>query len=1458
MSNVRRPRRPRRLSRRNMHRLMRPEPLESRLLLASDWQNSLAPLDVNHDQHVTSGDVLSTVNFLNKHGARVLAERSEAEAGGRPASVDVNGDGAASASDALSVINYLNGEGEDEAFLQYRIAIFDSTGTTEIETIGLGEEFVVRVFVQDIRMTTRFGVFSAYLDIEYESALASVVPDAFMQLDRTTFETVSVTIMDNQDDFGNGREGDATTPGLIDGAGSFSGSLSPTGPAERELLKFKVKADAVGTVTFVGSPTTEAVGDEGQSPLRDAGLFLQDPPVCPTQSTQVACMGEMMFISDSISIVMDIVAAGDSVTVNEDSGSSDPIDVLSNDSANVGTVILDSFTQPASGEVVRNSDDTFSYTPGPNFFGDDSFSYMVNNGAGATSGATVSITVNPINDGPVNTVPGSQTIDEDNSLVFSGGSISVSDVDADAGSGLEVMLSVSNGSLAVTSSGAAVTGDGSGVVTITGSVADVNAALTGLTYAPNQDFNGSDSLSINTSDQGNFGADGPLSDADTVSVTITPVNDAPMAADDSATTDENAVVIVSPLTNDSDPDGDTLSISTFTQGSNGTVADNGNGTLSYTPNSGYSGNDSFTYTVSDGNGGTDTATVDVTVNPVNDAPVASNDSATTNEDTAVIVSPLTNDTDADGDTLTVSTFTQGTNGSVTDSGNGTLTYTPSDDYNGSDSFNYTVSDGNGETDTAAVSITINPINDAPVNVVPGPQTVFNTEVLSFNNREIQVEDVDAETLEVTLTVSMGTLSLGSTSSVQVWGDNSPSLIAIGTVSAINTALNGLTYDPTDGFVGSDSLAITSSDLGGTGAGGPMTDMDSLTLTVTPPEVPFAAADLFEIEEDSAAANLDVLSNDLPPDPVGGVPNVLTITQLNGQTVTAGLQQTTANGGTLTFNGSTFDYLPASDFFGTDTFTYTIESSPEVGDGPSTANVVIDIHSINDGPVNTVPGSLSIAEDSTLSIANGSSISVEDIDAGADGVTVTLTVSNGTLGVSSTGGGTVTENTGGNTVTLSGTVIQVNGRLGGLTYTPIENFSGLDTLTITTDDNGNTGGLTGDPTASNPLSDIDTVEITIQPVNDPPTIVVPGAQSFIADFDNLFSATNGNAFIISDVDAGENDVQVDLTIGDGSLTISDTSGLSVTGNGTTSVTVMGTVDEINSALAGGMTYRSAAPGDKTLSATVNDLGNTGGGGLSDTGDVPIEVLAFVPSTVGGFVFIDSNDNGMRDLSGGVMEGGLEGVRVSFSGVDAITGKELETMTVTTAADGSYQFMNLRPGTYTFGKDALPHFITGAANFESPVVAATDNRGMVDIGLAGGVSSLGNYFPVRGLNGTFFDGLNHQTPFLAPDGELFDNLLFAIDASDSGSPTTVVSYQGRWAGYDNARIVLAADGKSALVTVREMSTGADMSTTVTFESARLRVRSMGARTTVRVFLSPAMFAEAEAAAPFADNVDAILAS
>jgi len=99
------------------------------------------------------------------------------------------------------------------------------------------------------------------------------------------------------------------------------------------------------------------------------------------------------------------------------------------------------------------------------------------------------------------------------------------------------------------------------------------------------------------------------------------------------------------------------------------------GSVTYTPNANFNGSDSFTYTVSDGNGGTATATVSVTVTPVNDAPVANNDSTNTNEDAPVTVSLVANDTDVENDTLTVSAVSQGANGSVTFAG-GSVTYTP--------------------------------------------------------------------------------------------------------------------------------------------------------------------------------------------------------------------------------------------------------------------------------------------------------------------------------------------------------------------------------------------------------------------------------------------------------------------------------------------------------------------------------------------------------------------------------------------------------------------------------------------------------------------------------------------------------------------------------------------------------------------------------------------------------------
>ncbi|MEC8474026.1 MAG: S8 family serine peptidase [Planctomycetota bacterium] len=179
---------------------------------------------------------------------------------------------------------------------------------------------------------------------------------------------------------------------------------------------------------------------------------------------------------------------------------------------------------------------------------------------------------------------------------------------------------------------------------------------------------------------------------------------APVAVDDTATVAEDSEVSVAVLSNDSDADGDTLTIESFTQGTNGSVVISGSN-LVYTPSTNFNGSDSFTYTINDGTGLTDTATVSVTVTAVNDNPVANDDSATTKEDVAVTIDLVSNDTDIDGDSLSIESVSAASNGSVVNNGNGTVTYTPNAGFFGSDSFTYVVSDGSA-TDTATVSVTV--------------------------------------------------------------------------------------------------------------------------------------------------------------------------------------------------------------------------------------------------------------------------------------------------------------------------------------------------------------------------------------------------------------------------------------------------------------------------------------------------------------------------------------------------------------------------------------------------------------------------------------------------------------------------------------------------------------------------------------------------------------------------------
>ncbi len=240
-----------------------------------------------------------------------------------------------------------------------------------------------------------------------------------------------------------------------------------------------------------------------------------------------------------------------------------------------------------------------------------------------------------------------------------------------------------------------------GVQGAQGGTAVVNQDSTVL-FTPDANFNGVASFSYVLRDAAG------LEPVTLVVITVVPVNDAPVAQDDFIIIDEDTLAQIGVLANDFDVDGDTVSVdSVLQQPANGTVQINPNGTISYTPLANFHGADSFTYRISDGKGGFDEATVSIVVNSVNDAPIAVADSGTTTEDMAITLAVTTNDSDIDGDTVAVSRIvTTPANRAVTINSAGQLVYTPKVDFSGTDSFVYEISDGNGGTRTASVTITV--------------------------------------------------------------------------------------------------------------------------------------------------------------------------------------------------------------------------------------------------------------------------------------------------------------------------------------------------------------------------------------------------------------------------------------------------------------------------------------------------------------------------------------------------------------------------------------------------------------------------------------------------------------------------------------------------------------------------------------------------------------------------------
>jgi hypothetical protein len=231
------------------------------------------------------------------------------------------------------------------------------------------------------------------------------------------------------------------------------------------------------------------------------------------------------------------------------------------------------------------------------------------------------------------------------------------------------------------------------------------------------------------------------------------------------------------------------------------------GTITFTPNANYNGPASFTYTVIDSNGGRATGTVNITVTPVNDAPVAVDDSYSTNEDTALVIAAAAltaNDTDVEGGALSVTSVQGAVNGTVSLVA-GTITFTPTANYAGPASFTYTVSDGNGGSATGIVTISVTPVNDAPVPgnnsflIAPGSTTVLS----NWNLSATDVESA-ADTLEFTVNnVVNGRFELVAAPGTAI-GSFTQAQILLGQVQFVHTGGGAPSFD----LAVSDGSALT--------------------------------------------------------------------------------------------------------------------------------------------------------------------------------------------------------------------------------------------------------------------------------------------------------------------------------------------------------------------------------------------------------------------------------------------------------------------------------------------------------------------------------------------------------------------------------------------------------------------------------------------------------------------------
>ncbi|HAV1510101.1 TPA: tandem-95 repeat protein [Vibrio parahaemolyticus] len=888
-------------------------------------------------------------------------------------------------------------------------------------------------------------------------------------------------------------------------------------------------------------------------------------------------------VNFTVAPVADIVA--DTATVVEDTPTI--IKVLGNDTfeGDDKVVSLDTNNGPANGTVSVNPDGSVTYTPNDNYHGTDSFTYIVTSG-GVSESTTVRVDVTPVNDAPVakddtaitdedtpvtiDVLPNDTDVDGDKlsiqsaSVIEAQGKVEIVDgklvfTPAENFNGdAEITYTVTDGSLtdqatvkvtvnavndtpvvesniadqtlaedftpySIDLNTAFSDVDGELTFSVSGNSNIQVAIVNGIaTITPTADWNGSETLTFTATDPSGESVSQP------VNFTVTPVADIEA---DKTTVVEDTPTIIKVLGNDTFEGKDkVVSLDAENGPKNGTVIVNSDGTVTYTPNDNYVGEDTFTYVVTSG-GVSESTTVEVNVTPVNDAPVAKGDIATTQEDTAVTIDVLPNDTDVDGDTLSIQSASVPSDQGTVEIVDGKLVFTPAENFNGDAEIIYTVTDGQ-LTDEAKVTVTVNPVNDAPTIKVDAVESITE-DAVSTDTVVATLTVRDTDTPEDQLTVSLEnnsngyfvlvgnevkltqagvdavnndelnlkdlTISASVSDGVNPTASDSDSLI-VNRVNDAPTVENAIadqelsedfatyTIDLNDAFKDSDSALnfsvsgnsnVLVSIENGIATISPTADWngsETLTFTATDPSgesisqtVNFTVAPVADIVADKATVVEDtptiikVLGNDTFED--------------DGKVVSLDTNNGPANGTVSVNPDGSVTYTPNDNYVGKDTFTYVVTSG-----GVSESTTV----EVNVTPVNDVP----VAKDDIATTQEDTAVTIDVLpnDTDVDGDKLSI---------------------------QSASVPEAQGKVeivdGKLVFTPAENFNGHAEIIYTVTDGE--------------LTDEAKVTVTVNPVNDAPTIKVDAVESITEDAVNTDTVVA--TLTVRDTDTPEDQLTVSL-------------------------------------------------------------------------------------------------------------------------------------------------------------------------------------------------------------------------------------------------------------------------------------------------------------------------------------------